>query len=244
MYKRLFGERDMTREETNRNQHLYLDPRRGVPRSNARSGFAQLARKRKAQFADLATLPASSRRRECVLGEAPSAAEKEQLTRLPQEILEQDAAQKAKFDKLTEEGKKDGAQLLADRADGEDAELRKNLREKTKGGRTDPRDTSQVQRYEPCHRFRQRDEDRIRDGHAVRQRRDGSATEDAQLYRRDVYDTARGSISHRESCCAFRPPRPGEEPRCVLGFAMQHARLVRAAFRRGSRRRFMDGDSV
>ena len=79
MYKRLFGERYMTREETNRNQHLYLDPRRGVPRSNARSGFAQLARKRKAQSADLATLPASSRRRECVLGEAPSAAEKEQL---------------------------------------------------------------------------------------------------------------------------------------------------------------------
>ena len=95
MHKRLFGERDMTREETNRNQHLYLDPRRGVPRSNARSGFAQLARKRKAQFADLATLPASSRRRECVLGEAPSAAEKEQRTRLPQEILERDAAQKA-----------------------------------------------------------------------------------------------------------------------------------------------------
>ena len=46
--------------------------------------------------------------------------------------MEQDAAQKAKFDKLTEEGKKDGAQLLADRADGEDAELRKNLREKQK----------------------------------------------------------------------------------------------------------------
>ena len=46
--------------------------------------------------------------------------------------MEQDAAQKAKFDKLTEEGKKDGAQLLADRADGEDAELRKNLRQKQK----------------------------------------------------------------------------------------------------------------
>ena len=42
MYKRLFGERDMTREETNRSQHLNLDPRRGLPRSNARSGFAQL----------------------------------------------------------------------------------------------------------------------------------------------------------------------------------------------------------
>ena len=79
MYKRLFGEKDMTREETSRNQPFYLDPRRGVPRPNARRGFAQLARKRKAQFADLATLPASSRRRECVLGEAPSAAEKEQL---------------------------------------------------------------------------------------------------------------------------------------------------------------------
>ena len=79
MYKRLFGERDMTREETNRNQHLNLDPRRGVPRSNARSRFAQLAWKRKAQFADLATLPASSRRRGCAPGEAPSAAEKEQL---------------------------------------------------------------------------------------------------------------------------------------------------------------------
>ena len=66
-------------EKHAKNQHLYLDPLRGVPRPNARSGFAQLARKRKAQFADLATLPASSRRRECVLGEAPSAAEKEQL---------------------------------------------------------------------------------------------------------------------------------------------------------------------
>ena len=61
--------------------------------------------------------------------------------------MEQDAAQKAKFDKLTEEGKKYGAQLLADRADGEDAELRKNLRE-------NKRRKSRSERHEPASALR------------------------------------------------------------------------------------------
>ena len=61
--------------------------------------------------------------------------------------MEQDAAQKAKFDKLTEEGKKDGAQLLADRADGEDAELRKNLRE-------NKRRKNRSERHEPASALR------------------------------------------------------------------------------------------
>ena len=47
--------------------------------------------------------------------------------------MEQDAAQKAKFDKIMKEGKDYGEQLLRDRADGEDAELRKNLRENKRG---------------------------------------------------------------------------------------------------------------
>ena len=62
--------------------------------------------------------------------------------------MEQDAAQKAKFDKHTEEGKKYGAQLLADRADGEVAELRKNLREKNN------RRKSRSERHEPASALR------------------------------------------------------------------------------------------
>ncbi len=113
-YVEMFGQRDMAKVETSAKQTGGLfDARHGVKRPSRQRGKAEQERKRRRQLADLSTAGAASER-ECIFGDAPSAADAASLAAEPGKLLEASSHRTAVL-KLTDMAEQHAEKLVADR---------------------------------------------------------------------------------------------------------------------------------
>ena len=125
MYTRLFGEVDLAGRES---RGIFVRVDTGVKRPHLWRGAEEERRKRQKQLDALRRSAPDGDAREPVLGLAPTRAEAQVIVALPEDLLNHDAAAKAKFSKIAETGRRYAKKLQRDRLSAEqDVAMRERL---------------------------------------------------------------------------------------------------------------------